>query len=132
MIVTCCYFHQQCCLLGAPIKYFTYNSTGCNSMESIDIPSYEKIAFIAYNIGVYESVQKFGGLITSGKISSSTDVSKVAELLSESKAFYDAEMISQLINAMLRHRQNSTLDKITAAEVKYVMNQLKAVGVSIP
>jgi hypothetical protein len=101
-------------------------------MESIDIPSYEKIAFIAYNIGVYESVQKFGGLITSGKISSSTDVSKVAELLSESKAFYDAEMISQLINAMLRHRQNSTLDKITAAEVKYVMNQLKAVGVSIP
>ena len=101
-------------------------------MESVNTPSYEKIAFIAYNIGVYESVQKFGGLITGGKITSSTDVSKVAELLSESKAFYDAEMISQLINAMLRHRQNSTLDKITAAEVKYVMNQLKAVGVSIP
>ena len=38
-------------------------------MESIDdvLPP-EKIAFIAYNIGVYESVQKFGGLITSGKI----------------------------------------------------------------
>jgi hypothetical protein len=101
-------------------------------MESVDIPSYEKIAFIAYNIGVYESVQKFGGLITSGKISSSTDVSKVAELLSESNAFYDVEMISQLINAMLRHRQYSTIDKITAAEVKYVMNQLKAAGVSIP
>jgi hypothetical protein len=41
-------------------------------------------------------------------------------------------MISQLINAMLRHRQNSTIGRITAAEVKYVMNQLKAVGVSIP
>jgi hypothetical protein len=108
-----------------------YDSIGC-SMESVDTPSYEKIAFIAYNIGVYESVQKFGGLITSGKISSNTDVSKVAELLSESIAFYDAEMISQLINAMLRHRQNSTIGRITATEVKYVMNQLKAVGVSIP
>jgi hypothetical protein len=101
-------------------------------MESFDIPPPEKIAFIAYNIGVYESVQKFGGLITSGKITSSTDVSKVAELLSESKAFYDAEMIAQLINAMLQHRKNSTVGRVTAAEVSYVMNQLKAVGISIP
>jgi hypothetical protein len=101
-------------------------------MESVDIPSYEKIAFIAYNIGVYETVQKFGGLITSGKITSSTDVSKVAELLSESNAFYDAEMISQLINAMLQRSQNTTVDRTTAAEVKYVMSQLKAVGLSIP
>jgi hypothetical protein len=101
-------------------------------MESVDIPSYEKIAFIAYNIGVYESVQKFGGLITSGKIVSSTDVAKVAELLSESNAFYDAEMISQLVNTMLRHSRNSTVDRITAGEVKYVMDQLKAVGVPIP
>jgi hypothetical protein len=53
-------------------------------MESIDILPPEKIAFIAYNIGVYESVQKFGGLIGSGKITNSTDVPKVAELLSES------------------------------------------------
>jgi hypothetical protein len=37
-------------------------------MESIDTLPPEKIAFIAY-IGVYESVQKFGRLITSGKIS---------------------------------------------------------------
>jgi hypothetical protein len=37
-------------------------------MKSVDILPPEKIAFIAYNIGVYESVQKFGGLITSGKI----------------------------------------------------------------
>jgi hypothetical protein len=49
-------------------------------MESLDILPPEKIAFIAYNIGVYESVQKFGGLITSGKITSNTDVPKVAEL----------------------------------------------------
>jgi hypothetical protein len=101
-------------------------------MESLDIPPPEKIAFIAYNIGVYESVQKFGGLITSGKITSSTDVSKVAELLSESNAFYDAEMIAQLINAMLQHRKNSTVGRVTAAEVSYVMNQLKAMGISIP
>jgi hypothetical protein len=44
----------------------------------------EKIAFIAYNIGVYESVQKFGRLI------------------------------------------------VTVIEVRNIMNQLKAVGVSIP
>ena len=78
-------------------------------MEPVDIVPPEKVAFIAYNIGVYESVQKFGGLITSGKITSNTDVAKVAELLSESNAFYDAEMISQLVNAMLQqqHRNNS-------------------------
>src|ERR671929_816792 len=101
-------------------------------MEPVDIVPPEKIGFIAYNIGVYESVQKFGGLITSRKIVSSTDVSKVAELLSEANAFYDAEMISQLINTMLRHSRNPILDRTTADEVKYVMNQLKAVGVSIP
>jgi hypothetical protein len=50
----------------------------------------------------------------------------------ETNAFYDAEMISQLINTMLRHSRNPTLDRTTADEVKYVMNQLKAVGVSIP
>jgi hypothetical protein len=101
-------------------------------MEPINILPPEKIAFIAYNIGVYESVQKFGGLITSGKITSSTEVSKVAELLSESNAFYDAEMIAQLINAMLQHRKNSTVGRVTAAEVSYVINQLKAADVSIP
>jgi hypothetical protein len=34
----------------------------------IDIVPPKKIAFIAYYIGVYESVQKFGSLITSGKL----------------------------------------------------------------
>ena len=103
-------------------------------MEPVDIVPPEKVAFIAYNIGVYESVQKFGGLITSGKISSNSDVAKVAELLSESNAFYDAEMISQLVNAMLLQQQgnNSTIKRVTAAEVSYIINQLKAAGVSIP
>ena len=41
-------------------------------MESVDTLPPEKIAFIAYNIGVYESVQKFGSLITSGKITNGT------------------------------------------------------------
>ena len=50
--------------------------------QPIDIVPPEKIAFIAYNIGVYESVQKFGGLITSGKITNNeSDVQKIAQLL---------------------------------------------------
>ena len=63
----------------------------------------KKIAFIACNIGVYESVQKFGNLITSGIITSDTDVPKVVELLSESTTFYDAEIIAGWINARLLH-----------------------------
>lgn len=44
----------------------------------------KKIAFIAYYIGVYESVQKFGGLITSGKITNNeSDVQKISQLLSK-------------------------------------------------
>lgn len=101
-------------------------------MESVDILPPEKIAFIAYNIGVYESVQKFGRLITSGKITNGTDVSRVAELLSESLAFYDAEMISELMNTMLRHTNNNAINRVTAGEVSDIMNQLRAVGVSIP
>ena len=101
-------------------------------MGYIDVLPPEKIAFIAYNIGVYESVQKFGRLITSGKITSNTDVSRVAELLSESVAFYDAEMISELVNAMLQHTKNTAIRRINAKEVNYIMNQLKAVGISTP
>ena len=102
-------------------------------MGSIDdvLPP-EKIAFIAYNIGVFESVQKFGHLITSGKITNGMDVSKVAELLSESRAFYDAEMISQLINSMLQYAQSSLIRNVTAAQINYVMKQLKATGVPLP
>ena len=101
-------------------------------MESIDVLPPEKIAFIAYNIGVYESVQKFGGLITNGKITSSTDMSKIAELLLGSTAVYDAEMISSLINTMLYHTKNSTIERVTPVQVSYVMSQLKASGVSLP
>lgn len=92
----------------------------------------EQIAFIAYNIGVYESVQKFGSLITSGKITNGTDVSKVAELLSQSNAFYDAEMIAGIINAMLYRTENSTVKRVNPEDVQYVMSQLKVTGVSLP
>ncbi|MPZ06944.1 MAG: hypothetical protein GEU26_11115 [Nitrososphaeraceae archaeon] len=101
-------------------------------MKSTNILLPEKIAFIAYNIRVYESVQKFGRLITSGKITNCTDVSRVAELLSESLAFYDAEMISELMNTMLQHTNNNAINRVTAGEVRNIMDQLKAVGVSIP
>ena len=110
--------------------------------EPIDIIPSEKIAFIAYNIGVFESVQKFGSLIVNGKISGNdgSDVSRIAELLSEANAFYDAEMISQLINAMLRSYHNATkentrkptMEGVTASEVNYVMRQLKTTGISLP
>ena len=102
-------------------------------MEPIDdaIPS-EQIAFIAYNIGVYESVQKFGSLITSGKITSGTDVSKMSELLSQSTAFYDADMIAGLINAMLHHTEGSTVKRVKPEHVRYVISQLRVTGVSLP
>ena len=109
--------------------------------EPIDIIPSEKIAFIAYNIGVFESVQKFASLIVNGKISGNdgSDVSRIAELLSEANAFYDAEMISQLINAMLRsyhntkeHTRKPTIEGVTASEVNYVMRQLKTTGISLP
>jgi hypothetical protein len=80
-------------------------------MVYVDILPPEKTAFIAYNIGVYESVQKFGNLITSGKITGDTDVPKVAELLSESSAFYDPEMIAGLINAILLHNTKSSISR---------------------
>jgi hypothetical protein len=110
--------------------------------EPIDVIPSEKIAFIAYNIGVFESVQKFGSLIVNGKISGNdgSDVSRIAELLSEASAFYDAEMISQLINAMLRsyhnntedHTRKPTIEGVTTSEVNYVMRQLKTTGISLP
>lgn len=102
-------------------------------MEPIDeVIHPEQIAFIAYNIGVYESVQKFGSLITSGKITNGTDVSKVAELLSQSTAFYDAEMIAGIINAMLYRSENSIVKRVNPEDVQYVMSQLKVTGVSLP
>lgn len=98
-----------------------------------DVVPPEKVAFIAYNIGVYESVQKFGNLITSGKITDSIDIAKVAELLSESSAFYDPEMLSGLINEMLLHNTKSkVIERVTPEQIKYVISQLKASGISLP
>jgi hypothetical protein len=102
-----------------------------------DVLPPEKIAFIAYNIGVFESVQKFGSLITSNKITGAMDPAKVAELLEETRAFYDAEMIAQLINGMLAQRTSMnlnstpTIERVTASQVDYVIKQLKAAGISI-
>ncbi|MGH9985308.1 MAG: hypothetical protein ACRD8W_15315 [Nitrososphaeraceae archaeon] len=101
-------------------------------MKSIDMLPIEKIAFIAYNIGVYESVQKSGRLITSGKTTKGTDISRVAELLSESLAFYEAGMISELMNTMLQHTNNNAINRVTAGGVRNIMDQLKVVEGSIP
>ena len=103
--------------------------------QPVDFLPPEKIAFIAYNIGVYESVQKFGNLITSGKLSNTTDPDKVVELLLETVAFYDSEMISQLINTMIRAKSSTTappaVSSVSASEVESVMKQLKVAGVPL-
>jgi hypothetical protein len=107
--------------------------------QPIDFLPPEKIAFIAYNIGVYESVQKFGNLIISGKLSGNiTDPDKVGEMLVDTVAFYDSEMISQLINSMIRSKTSSTttqepptISSVSASEVDSVMKQLKVAGVPL-
>jgi len=92
----------------------------------------ERIAFIGYNIGIYESIQKFASLILSGKINNSLDTNKIAQLLSETVTFYDAEMISQLINLLVESNAKTSIGRVDANEVSYVINQLKACGVSLP
>lgn len=92
----------------------------------------ERVAFIAYNIGVYESIQKFASLILSGRINNSLDTNRIAQLLSETLTFYDADLISQLMNALLGSNPKSTITRIDTNEVSYVMNQLRACGVSLP
>ena len=107
-----------------------------SSDDIADILPSEKIAFIAYNIGIFESVQKFGNLITSGKITSGMDPTKVAEFFADTYAFYDAEMIAQLINGMITQRANInhpalTIGRVTARQVDYVIRQLNAAGISL-
>ena len=92
----------------------------------------ERIAFIAYNIGIYESIQKFASLILSGKINNNLDTNKIAQLLSETITFYDAEMISQLINILIAGNAKSSIGRVDTNEVNYVINQLKACGVPLP
>ncbi len=104
-------------------------------MDNYDyiLPS-EKIAFIAYNIGVYETAQKFGESIIKGKITSNMDISKIAEVLSDSYSFYDSEIISQIVNAMIRQNKESTsiIGNVTSKDVDQVMRQLKTSGISLP
>lgn len=78
------------------IIFILYNKNNNNYLNS------EKIAYISYNIGVYETIQTFSGLIISGKINNQMDVSKIADLLSNSTAFYEPEMIVGIVNAMIR------------------------------
>ncbi len=92
----------------------------------------ERIAFIAYNIGIYESIQKFASLILGGKINNNLDTNKIAQLLSETITFYDAEMISQLINILITGNVKSSIGRVDTNEVNYVINQLKACGVPLP
>ena|ERR671930_104546 len=99
--------------------------------SDIDVLPPEKIAFIAYNVGVFESVQKFGSLITSGKIRGGMDPAKVAELLENTLAFYDSEMIAQLVNSMLAQSSDMTIGRVTADQVENVIRQLKAAGVRL-
>ena len=101
--------------------------------SSYNIPP-EKIAFIAYNIGVYETVQKFGDSIIKGKINSNMDISKIAEILATSYSFYDSELISQIVNLMISQNKeaSSIIGHVTAEEVNQIMRQLKASGVSLP
>jgi hypothetical protein len=92
----------------------------------------ERIAFIAYNIGIYESIQKFASLILSGKINNNLNTNKIAQLLSETITFYDAEMISRLINILIGSNPKSSIGKVDTNEVNYVITQLKACGISLP
>ena len=92
----------------------------------------ERIAFIAYNIGIYESIQKFASLILSGKINNNIDTNKIAQLLSETLTFYDAGLISQLVNVLIGSNPKSTIARIDTNEVNYVVDQLRACGVSLP
>jgi hypothetical protein len=92
----------------------------------------ERIAFIAYNIGIYESIQKFASLILSGKINNSLDTDKIAQLLSETLTSYDAELISQLINVLIGSNPKSNITSIDTKEVNHVMDHLKSCGVSLP
>lgn len=99
--------------------------------SDIDVLPPEKIAFIAYNVGVFESVQKFGSLITTGKITGGMDPGRVAELLENTRAFYDSEMIAQLVNGMLEQSGGMTVGRVTGGQVDNVIRQLKASGVRL-
>ena len=120
-------------LFWTPISYIVcVVLTGMNNHDYTLPP--EKIAFIAYNIGVYETVQKFGESIIKGKITPNMDISRIAEVLSESYSFYDSVIISQIVNAMIRQNKesNAIIGNVTSKDVDQVMRQLKTCGISLP
>lgn len=97
------------------------------------IGKHERIEFIAYNIGIYESIQKFSSLILNGKINKNINTTNnISQLLSETLTFYDAELFSQLINVLIGSNPKSTIARIDTNEVDLVIHQLKACGVSLP
>ena len=91
----------------------------------------EKIAFIAYNIGVYECIQKFANILPSGKINKDTDTNTIANLLLETKAVYDEQTISLIINSMLKLSKNMTIKQVSPKEVNSVAQHLNRAGINI-
>lgn len=80
---------------------------------------------------VYRSLVE-GGHFAAAVWSSPAQDTLIATTMSESDAFYDAEMISELMNTMLQHTNDNAINRVNAVKVRNVMNQSKAVGVSIP
>ncbi len=62
------------------------------------------------------------------------DISRIAEVLSESYSFYDSEIISQIVNAMISQSKESIsiIGNVTSMDVDQVMRQLKTSGISLP
>jgi hypothetical protein len=74
-----------------------------------------------------KSIQKCRNLIRCGKSSNEAGMSKVAQLVSEASAFIIVKGFFNLFNAMKRNTKSpTTIDKVTTAEVDYVMRRLKA------
>lgn len=82
-------------------------------------------------VKVYRLCSKFGSLITTGKITGGMDLGRVAELLENTRAFYDSEMIAQLVNGMLEQSGGMTVGRVTGGQVDNVIRQLKAAGVRL-
>jgi len=100
-------------------------------MDSLEPLPSEKIAFIAYNIGVYECIQKFANILPSGKINKDTDTNTITNLLLESGVIYDEQTISYIINSMLNISKNMTIKQVSPKEVNSVAKHLNRAGVAI-
>jgi hypothetical protein len=78
-------------------------------MESVDILPQKRL-LSSHIISEYTNQFRSSG---------GTDVAKVAELLLESTAFYDAEMIAELINTMLKHTNNNAIKSYCSRSKQY-------------